>query len=139
MYRGKPIAGIINKVFEKGPAVWGVVTSDDGIDKGFVIGRKRKKGNKQDVKKLVTLSRSHTGAAEVSTAEVFVLHSMHVPDVVSEPHAAFLTDVLPLCVVIFPGDREEPPARPLNSASRGLWLQGTACPGRQCERLPALH
>ena len=66
MYRGRPIAGIINEVFSaKARPVWGVVASDDGIDKAVLRGRKESKPAEGAAANIVTISRSHTGTGQV--------------------------------------------------------------------------
>eukprot|EP00612_Vaucheria_litorea_P001571 CAMPEP_0171454636 /NCGR_PEP_ID=MMETSP0945-20130129/1843_1 /TAXON_ID=109269 /ORGANISM="Vaucheria litorea, Strain CCMP2940" /LENGTH=263 /DNA_ID=CAMNT_0011979699 /DNA_START=279 /DNA_END=1070 /DNA_ORIENTATION=- len=69
VYKGRPIAGIINQVFDPEPAVVGIVGSDSS--EGYLQGRNgwhRATGNSAHT---ITLSRSHTGSGEDIVSQVF--------------------------------------------------------------------
>lgn len=74
VYKGEPIAGIINQVFEETPAVIGIVGTETG--KGTVLGRDGRQRATGEALNKVAISRSHTGAG----ADVV---STHLPDKVS--------------------------------------------------------
>jgi hypothetical protein len=65
VYRGRPIAGIINQVFEPSPTVWAVAGRSDKHANGIISGRPHWHAAKGAAAKTVTISRSHTGAGEV--------------------------------------------------------------------------
>jgi hypothetical protein len=73
VYRGRPIAGIINQVFEPSPAVWAVAGRSDKHASGVISGRPHWHAAKGAAAKTVTISRSHTGAGEVTLCYCSIL------------------------------------------------------------------
>ncbi|KAG5179488.1 hypothetical protein JKP88DRAFT_200945 [Tribonema minus] len=73
VHKGRPVAGIINQVFEDSPAVVGIVGSEDGTT-GVLRGRDQRKTATGDAETTVAISRSHTGAGEDVVTKRFPGH-----------------------------------------------------------------
>ncbi|KAG5177229.1 hypothetical protein JKP88DRAFT_170315 [Tribonema minus] len=64
VYQGRPIAGIINQVFEESPMVMGVIGNGPSGAGGILRGRPSRHQAEGEAAETVAISRSHTGAGE---------------------------------------------------------------------------